>query len=97
MPGYIVAYKFTQQGLAKTKDLPQTIKRAKAESEQMGIRVVGVWLTLGDWDMVAVVDAPDDLTLATRQLLTGMAGNATTSTMRAFSEDEFAQIVSKLP
>ncbi len=97
MPGYVVAYKFTQQGLAKTTDLPQTIKRAKAESEKVGIKVVGVWLTLGEWDMVAVVDAPDDLTLTTRQLLTGIAGNATTMTMRAFSEDEFAQIVSKLP
>lgn len=97
MAGYVVAYKFTKDGLAKTRDLPQTIKRAKAESEQMGIKVVGVWLTLGDWDLVAVVDAPDDQTIATRNLLTGIAGHATTMTMRAFSEDEFAQIVGKLP
>lgn len=95
MPGYIVAYKFTQQGLAKNKDLPETIKRAKVDSEKMGIRVVGVWLTLGEYDMIAVVDAPDDQTIATRLLMTGEAGNATSQTMRAFSEEEFAQIVGK--
>ena len=97
MPGYVVAYKFTQQGLGKTKDLPERIKRAKAESQQMGINIVGVWLTLGEYDMLAVVDAPDDKTLAARLLMTGMAGNATTQTMRAFSEEEFAEIVGKLP
>ncbi len=97
MPGYIVTYKFTQQGLARVKDVPEMIKRAKAESQQMGIRVVGVWLTMGEYDMVAVVDAPDDQTIATRLLLTGKAGNAASQTMRAFSEEEFAQIVSKLP
>ncbi len=97
MPGYIVAYKFTEEGRSKVKDLPEMIKRAKAESQQMGIRIVGVWLTLGEYDMVAVVDAPDDQTIARRLLLTGRAGNASSVTMRAFSEEEFAQIVSKLP
>ena len=97
MPGYIVAYKFTNQGLAKVKELPEMMKRARADSEKMGIRVVGVWLTLGEYDMVAVVDAPDDKTIASRLLMTGQAGNATSLTMRAFSEDEFAQIVSMLP
>ena len=80
-----------------TKDLPAIIKRARADSEKMGIRVVGVWLTLGEYDMIAVVDAPDDKTLAARLLITGEAGNATSQTMRAFSEAEFAEIVSKLP
>jgi uncharacterized protein with GYD domain len=97
MPGYIVAYKFTEQGLTKVKELPEMMKRARADSEKMGIRVVGVWLTLGEYDMVAVVDAPDDKTIASRLLMTGQAGNATSLTMRAFSEDEFTQIVSKLP
>ncbi len=97
MPGYITLYKFTEEGRSKIKDLPERIKRAKAESERMGIRVVGVWLTLGEYDMVAVVDAPNDEAVATRLLMTDMAGNATSQTMRAFSEEEFAKIVGKLP
>ncbi len=97
MPGYITLYKLTEEGRAKIKDLPERIKRAKAESEKMGIHVVGVWLTLGEYDLVVVGDAPDDQTIATRILMTDLAGNATTQTMRAFSEEEFAPIVSKLP
>jgi len=97
MPGYIVAYKFTQQGLAKAKDLPELIRRGREESERMGMRVVGVWMTLGEYDMIAVVDAPDDQTIARRLLMTGGAGNFTSLTMRAFSEEEFSQIFGKLP
>lgn len=97
MPGYIVAYRFTDQGLTKIKNLPEMIKRAKAESQQMGIKVVGVWVTLGEYDMVTIVDAPDDQTIAARLLTTDLAGNAKSVTMRAFSEDELAQIVSRMP
>jgi len=97
MAGYIVLYKFTEEGAKTVKDLPARVKHAKELSGQMGIRVVGVWLTMGEYDMVAVVDAPDDQTLAARLLMTGKAGHATTQTMRAFSEEEFAQIVAKLP
>ncbi len=97
MAGYIVLYKFTKEGASTVKDLPARVKHAKELSGQMGIKVVGVWLTMGEYDMVAVVDAPDEQTLAARLLMTGKAGNATTLTMRAFSEDELAQIVAKLP
>lgn len=97
MAGYVVLYKFTEEGLATIKDTPARIQHAKELSAQMGIRVIGVWMTMGEYDMVSVVDAPDDQTLAARQLITGKAGHASTTTMRAFSEEEFAQIVSRLP
>ncbi len=97
MAGYAVLYKFTQSGLASIKDQPERVKHAKELSAQMGIRVVGVWMTMGEYDMVTVVDAPDEQTLAARLLITGKAGHVTTTTMRAFSEDEFAQILSKPP
>jgi uncharacterized protein with GYD domain len=97
MAGYVVLYKFTKEGLDSIKDTPERIKHAKELSGQMGIRVVGTWITMGEYDMVSVVDAPDDQTLAARLLITGKAGHATTTTMRAFSEEEFAQIVAKLP
>jgi uncharacterized protein with GYD domain len=63
----------------------------------MGIRVIGAWMTLGEYDLVVVGEAPDDQTIATRLLMTDMAGNARSQTLRAFSEEEIAQIVSKLP
>jgi len=53
--------------------------------------------SLGEYDMIAVVDAPGDQTIARRLLMTGKAGSVTTHTMRAFREEEYTQIVGKLP
>ncbi len=97
MPGYVVLVKFTQQGLSSIKEDPERTRQNKALAEKMGIRTVGVWTTFGEYDRVVVFDAPDDQTLATLMLAAGSQGGMTTTTMRAFSEDEFSQIVSKLP
>jgi uncharacterized protein with GYD domain len=97
MPGYISLYKFTQQGVANIKDSPQRIKDAKAAAEKLGIKVVGVWVTMGEYDLVAVCDAPSDEAVAVFTLALARLGNVSTQTMRALSEDEFAKVVSKLP
>lgn len=97
MAGYIVLYKFTQQGLADMKGAPERVKERREAAERRGIRVVGIWATLGEYDMVAVIDAPDDQAMAAAMLTQAGRGYVTTQTMRAFSEDEFAQIVSRLP
>jgi uncharacterized protein with GYD domain len=97
MAGYITLYKWTQQGITNVKEAPNRIKQAKETAEKTGGRVVVVWVTLGQYDLVAVVDVPDDQTLAAGVLGQAMQGYASTQTMRAFSEEEFAQIVSKLP
>lgn len=97
MAGYIQFIKYTQQGLASIKASPGRIAAAKAEAAKMGVKSVGVWLTMGEYDLVAVWDAPDDQAMAVGALALAKAGNVTTTTVRAFSEDEFAQIVGKLP
>ncbi len=97
MPGYVTLYKFTQKGLRNIKDLPQRIAQAKAVAEQMGGRAIGVWMLLGEYDLIAIGEAPDDLTAAAFAAANGALGNATSLTMRAFSEDEIKQILSKLP
>ncbi len=98
MPGYVILHKFTQQGAAKmVKSLPERIKHATEDAKKLGARVIGTWVTMGQYDMVAVVEAPDDATMALIALKVGMEGNVTTQTLRAFSEDEFAKIAAKLP
>ncbi len=96
MPGYVALAKFTQQGLSSIKDGPKQRDQLKAMAEKMGIHVVGVWVTMGEYDIVAVFDAPNDQTMATFLLESARAGGTTTQTMRAFSEEEFAQVVSRL-
>jgi uncharacterized protein with GYD domain len=97
MAGYIGLFKYTQQGITNIKGSPERIKQAKAAAEKMGIRVVGVWVTMGQYDLVTVADAPDDQTMGAFILALASQGNVTTQTMRAFSEDEFAQVVGRLP
>jgi uncharacterized protein with GYD domain len=97
MPAYITLYKFTPQGLATIKQLPDRVKAAKALAEKTGGRTIGVWMTLGEYDLVAVSEGPDDQAAALATLGIAMQGNVTSVTMKAFSEEEFAQIVGRLP
>jgi uncharacterized protein with GYD domain len=97
VPAYIALYKLTQQGLANLKPMPEQIKQAKAAVEKAGGRTIGIWLTMGEYDFVGITEWPDDQAAAAFLLRQGSGGFLTTQTMRAFSEDEFAQIVGKLP
>ena len=97
MPGYITLFKWTKKGLSEVKASPERIKANRALVEKMGGRLIGVWVTMGEYDLIAVSEAPDDQTAARVALLVAGSGYATTQTMRAFSEDEFAEIVGKLP
>ena len=96
MPGYIILSKFTSKGVAEVKGSPERVQKLKDAVAQMGGKVVGVWWTLGEYDVVTVVDAPNDQTVAAGVLTQMKQGYATSVTMRAFSEQEFTQIVGKL-
>ena len=97
MAGYISYCTFTQEGLKNLKSITDIVKQAKANLQKTGVRTVGVWFTFGHYDIVAVFDAPDDFTAATVALNASARGNYTTQTVRALSEDEFAQVVQRLP
>ncbi len=97
MPAYISLINFTDQGLKAAKD---TVNRARALEkaiESAGGRKIGIWWTLGQYDMVAITEGPDDETATRLLLATGMQGNVRTMTMRAFSEEEMERIVQGLP
>jgi uncharacterized protein with GYD domain len=98
MAGYVCLMKFTNQGITNVKEMPtKRLPMVKAMAEKMGARVVGVWMTTGAYDLVTVVDVPDDHTAGILALALASQGNVTTETMRAFSEDEFADMIAKLP
>lgn len=97
MSAYIILANFTEQGI---KNVKQTVNRAKAAgqaAQAVGIRFIGVSWTLGPYDLVAIIEAPDDATATRLMLGTAMQGNVRSVTMRAFSEDEMANIVAGLP
>ena len=99
MPGYIVLGKFTKKGLDRAKEMPEIVETHKKlmMEERGGVRLVGTWFTLGEYDAVSIYEAPDDETMAAATLAALQSGLVTTQTLRAFSEEEFASIVAKLP
>lgn len=96
MTAYISLINFTEQGVRGVKE---TVNRAKAfekAMESVGARKIGIWWTLGQYDLVLIAEAPDDQTIARCLIQLGMAGNVRTVSLRAFSEDEMTKIVSGL-
>ncbi len=97
MPAYFHLVKYTQQAMGDVKNQASRRQEAKARAEKMGIRNIGMWTVMGEYDAVAVWEAPDDATFAAFTLSSAAGGYIRTVTLKAFSEDEFAQIVGKLP
>lgn len=96
MAEYVVLGNYTQKGLEGLKQRVKD-KPVYPVTEQLGIKVVGIWVTMGRYDFVTVYDAPDDETMAPFFLTMLQTGSFTTETLRAFKQDELAEIVAKLP
>jgi uncharacterized protein with GYD domain len=96
MSTYIVLYNMTDQGAKNIETLPERVRQARSAAERYGIKVQGWYLTEGPYDVVTIVDAPDEMTLAAGVLAIARNGNFKSQTMRAFSESEMDQIVQKL-
>ncbi len=88
MPTYVVLAKMTQQGIKSAKDIPQRRTAAKEAAKALGITWREGYLTMGHYDVVFILDAPDDETMAKFVLQIGTRGNLSTETLRAFSEAE---------
>ncbi|MGH2687915.1 MAG: GYD domain-containing protein [Actinomycetota bacterium] len=95
MATYITLIDWTDQGI---RNYPDTVERAAAFEklcEQEGAAVKDIYWCLGQHDIVAVIDAPDDETATALLLRTGSLGNIRTRTLRGFSRDEMAGIIAK--
>jgi uncharacterized protein with GYD domain len=97
MASYIVLCNFTDQGLRAVKD---TVKRATAVQEtagRFGVKMKEVYWTLGQYDVVTVVEGNDEAAVAAFGLALAGQGNVKMQTLRAFSRDEMSEIVKKVP
>jgi uncharacterized protein with GYD domain len=97
MPTYIVMAKWTPQGLQNIKQSPSRLDAGRKASETTGIKPISFFMTTGQYDMVAIVEAPDDAALAKAVLAMASQGTVTTETCRAFTENEYRDIISGLP
>jgi uncharacterized protein with GYD domain len=97
MPTYITLYRFTDQGISAIKDIPQLIEEAIKEYEAMGGKVIGVYAVMGEYDIVAIGEIPNDEAAMTFLLALGSRGNVRSTTLKAFTKEEFAGMIKKLP
>ena len=97
MATYITLLKFTQQGVENIKGGPARLDQAKKMFSSMGAEMKAFYLVMGQYDAISITEEPDDATAAKLRLAIGSTGNVTTETMRAFTEEEYRDIVKGLP
>jgi len=95
MPTYVALIDWTEQGIANFKDTVDRYEAAQPQFEKLGVRFRDVYWTVGDHDMVSLIEGPDDETVAAALLMVGSLGNIRTKTMRAFSRDEMRAVIDK--
>ena len=97
MATHIVLMKLTDQGIKDIKNAPQRVDAATKAIEAMGGKLTGFYFTLGEYDYVTIVEGLTDEAGASFLLKLGSAGTVRTTTLKAFTKNEFAEIVKKLP
>jgi uncharacterized protein with GYD domain len=95
MPRYVGLINWTDQGVSNYRDTVRRVEDARAASEQLGVRIVDVFWTLGGYDLVVVTEAPDDEALTAFLLQLGSQGNVRTQSLRAFDADEMSRIIER--
>jgi uncharacterized protein with GYD domain len=96
MAMYVSLIQFTDQGIRNIKDTTKRYKTAMAEAEKMGMKIVQPLWTMGAYDVVVLLEAPDDETMSAFTLKIGSMGSVKTHTMRAFTADEMEKILGKI-
>jgi uncharacterized protein with GYD domain len=96
MPIYINLVSWTDQGIRNIKEAPQRIDAFRKTVESTGGKLIGFYVTMGKYDIVTIVDAPNDEAIANIALNTGSKGSIRTESMKTFTEQEFRNILAKM-
>jgi uncharacterized protein with GYD domain len=96
MPTYIAMLKWTSQGIKDVKQSPSRLDAARKGFQAAGVTMKQFYMVMGRHDLVMVVEAPDDATLAKAMLGAASQGSVTSETCRAFTEEEYRKIVGGL-
>jgi len=97
VPTYITLMKFTEQGIKDVKGAPKRIESAMKAWELMGGKTLATYFVMGDYDFVAITESPRDEDAVTASLAICAREHVKTTTLRAFSIQDFMQLVSRLP
>ena len=96
MATYIMLANFTDQGIRNVKDSVKRAETFKELAKGAGVTVKDLYWTLGQYDIVAIADAQDEMTVTALGLTLAKAGNVRTQTLRAFSATDMTKILAKI-
>jgi uncharacterized protein with GYD domain len=96
MATYFIFINWTEQGIRNIKESPKRLDAAKKAIKDTGGEVKGFYMLQGSHDAVLIADVPSDDKLAAFVLKIGGLGNVRTTTMRAYTEDEYRKIIGGL-
>ena len=96
MVTYVVLANFTDQGIRTAKDSPKRADAFKQMAKTFGVTVKEIFWTQGRYDIVIIVEAPDEASALSLNLSLGALGNVRTESLRAFSAAEMATAVGKM-
>jgi uncharacterized protein with GYD domain len=94
MPTYILLTTLTAQGVQTLRSNPDRLREVNRDVEELGAKVLHQWATLGEFDFVSVVEAPDIATVARVSVALGARGSTRIETLPALTIDEFVQTLS---
>jgi uncharacterized protein with GYD domain len=92
MPTYIALMRWTEQGIAKVKDSPKRLDAGRKAFKKLGVEIKDTYLTMGRYDLVCIIKAKDDDSIARALLSLGSQGNIQTETLKAWNEDDYRKI-----
>ncbi len=93
MPVYVSLYKFTEQGVRNIKDSPKRVEKIKEEFKKAGANIKEFYALMGQYDTMIIAEAPNEEVITKLNLMIDAAGNVTSQTMRAFSENDWKKMV----
>jgi uncharacterized protein with GYD domain len=96
MASYIILAGFTDQGIRNVRETTTRADAFREMAKKFGVTARDIYWTLGQYDIVALVESPDETSVTTLALALGSGGNVRTQVMRAFTQNEMKGIVAKL-
>jgi uncharacterized protein with GYD domain len=93
MATFVSLIRFTDRGVQGLEAMAQHVRHMQNQGPQAGVKLLAWYLTLGEYDAVAIAEAPDDETMIQALLQLGKEGAVRTSTLKAFPLEEFERMV----
>ena len=96
MPTYVTLFNWTDQGVKNVKDTANRVEQAREAFAGSGVTISAIYWTQGRYDLIGIIEAPDDPTLAAALLRLATSGNVRTETLRAFDTQEMQAILKNI-